>query len=286
VSTSRTLVGLAGVVIIGVLGLGTTAIVAAPAAHPAANGTTRIVSKPAANGDDNLRLISWSGRYWAVYPNGQRGPESVPMTNAARAVWVDGNGELHLQIVKIHGIWRSVELQSVDPVTYGRYRMINDTATANFADSVILGMFVYRPHATKYTNEIDIENSRFPHLLKAPNNAQFAIQPYYTEGNEYPYSVAPSYHPLLQQFTWLPAPIGGNNSSNRSVQFVTRVGSTPKAPLLARWSYHGYSVPVPQAAQGGPMYLYINLWLNKGQAPIGGTHSAVLRSLTFTPLGT
>jgi hypothetical protein len=33
------------------------------------------------------------------------------------------------------------------------------------------------------------------------------------------------------------------------------------------------------------MYLYLNLWLNKGQAPTGGTHSAVLRSLTYTPLG-
>jgi hypothetical protein len=261
-----------------VLGLGTTAIVAAPASQPAANGTTRVVSAPSADGDSNLRLIQWSGRYWAVYPNGQRGPENVPMTNAADAVYVDSHGRLHLQIMKIHGVWRSVELQSIDPVTYGTYRIINDTATANFADTVVLGMFVYRPHATKYTNEIDIENSRFPHYLHAPNNAQFAVQPYYAPGHTNPYAIGPAYKPLFQQFTWLP---GTPGDSNGTVNFETRVGSTPHSPLLARWSYHGYSVPTPQN-----MYLYINLWLNKGRAPVGGTHSAILRSLTFKPLGT
>jgi hypothetical protein len=54
--------------------------------------------------------------------------------------------------------------------------------------------------------------------------------------------------------------------------------------LLARWTYSGYSVP--NGAPSNGMYLFINLWLNKGQAPTGGTHSAVLRSLTFKPLGT
>jgi hypothetical protein len=271
------------VVILGVLGLGATAIVAAPASVPAANGTVRTVSKPSADGDGQLRLLYWSNRYWAIYPNGQRGPESVPMTNSPDAVYVDSEGRLHLNIMKIKGVWRSVELQSLDPVSYGRYRLINDTATANFADSTVFGMFVYRPHSTKYTNEIDIENSRFPKHLKAPNNAQFAVQPYYAPDHYSPYSVAPSYHPLFQQFTWYPGAPG--TPSHGTINFVTRVGSTPKAPLLASWTYSGYSVPDPQTSQGGPMYLYINLWLNKDQPPVGGTHSAVIKSLTYTPLG-
>jgi hypothetical protein len=281
-SSSRTLAGLVAVMIVGVLGLGTTAIVAAPGDQPASNGTVRYVSSASSDGDTNLRLLNWSGRTWVIYPNNQKGPENVPMTNSSRAAWVDGNGWLHLKIVKIHGKWRSVELQSLDAATYGRYRLINDTKTANFAPSVVFGMFVYRPHASKYTDEIDIENSRFPHLLKAPNNAQFAVQPYYAPNHEHPYAVDPSYVPLLQQFTWYPPSAGSGR-----IDFLTRVGSTSKAPLLARWTYNGYSTPVAGGGPSGktPMYLYLNLWLNKGQPPVGGTHTAVIRSLTFTPLG-
>jgi hypothetical protein len=279
-SSSRTLHGLAGLVIVGVMALGSTALIAAPADQPASNGTARLMTSPGDRGDTRARLLTWSGRVWLVYPNGSKGPQNVPMTNSTDAAWVDEKGWLHLKIVKIDGEWRSVQLQSLYPVTYGRYRLINDTATAKFADTVILGMFVYRPHSRKYTNEIDIENSRFPHYLKAPNNAQFAVQPYYAPDHEHPYSVRPSYKPLLQQFTWYP-PVNGSGT----VEFLTRVGNTPKAPLLARWTYNGYSVPLANDGSGNPMYLYLNLWLNKGRPPVGGTHSAVLRSLTFKPLG-
>ncbi len=198
----------------------------------------------------------------------------MKLTNSTQAIWIDGRGRLHLHIVKIDGVWRSVELRSLNTVSYGRYRLVNDTATGKFADQTVFGMFVYRPGTKTYTNEIDIENSRFPRYLKAPNNAQFAVQPYRAPHHAHPYHVKPSYKPLFQEFTWYP-PARGKGT----VKFQTRVGTTPHAPLLTRWAYHGASSPTDQN-----MYLYITLWLNHGKAPRHGTHSATLRSLTVSPI--
>jgi hypothetical protein len=236
-------------------------------------GASRLMGGPGVRGDSVIRLISWSGLPWLVYSNASNGPERVKLTNSTRALWIDSRGRLHLHIVKIDGVWRSVELRSLNTVSYGTYRLINDTATGKFADQTVFGMFLYRPGTKKYTNEIDIENSRFPHYLKAPNNAQFAVQPYNHRHHAHPYHVKPSYSPLFQQFTWYP-PYGGAGT----VKFQTRVGSTRHSPLLTRWTYHGASSPTDQN-----MYLYLDLWLNRGKAPKHGTHSATLRSLVVSP---
>ncbi|HVX69272.1 MAG TPA: hypothetical protein VHA79_06230 [Mycobacteriales bacterium] len=275
VTSPRALAAVAMVMIAGVLGLGTAATGAAPAQHAGAPTHAAVMAGPGRKGDNVLRLIPWSGRSWLVYSNSSKGPEGVKLTNSSRAIWVDSRGRLHLHIVKIDGVWRSVELRSVSTVSYGTYRLINDTATAKFADSTVFGMFVYKPGTKTYTNEIDIENSRFPRYLKAPNNAQFAVQPYNQANHAHPYHVKPSYVPLFQQFSWYP-PVHGSGT----VKFQTRVGSTPHSPLLTRWTYYGGSSPT-----ANNMYLYIDLWLNHGKAPKNGTHSAILRSLTVTPFG-
>ena len=277
-SSSRTLLGLAGLINAGVLTLGAIAIVAAPAASSTGNGTTAMSTAAPDRGSDDQRLIEWSGITWYVYPNcDDCGPSLTPTTNAKSAVYVDSRGYLHMQVTKIGGKWRGVELRALNRPTYGTYRWIVDTATADMDQWAVLSMFVYRPGARKQTSEIDIEDSRFPHLLKAPNNAQFVTQPYYVKGNLHPYSILPSYHPLLQQFTWYPgSPQGGPGS----VDFMTRVGSSLRAPLLDSWSYRGYSVPNSQNMQ-----LFVVLWMNQNKAPTTGAHSAVVRSLTIQPLG-
>ncbi|HVX69271.1 MAG TPA: hypothetical protein VHA79_06225 [Mycobacteriales bacterium] len=276
-SSSRTLFGLVGLVNIGVLLLGTTAIIAAPPAG-AGNGSTVTSAAPASGGSSGQRLIKWSGLTWYVYPNcGNCGPSHTPTTNSRDAVYVDGRGRLHLAVTKIGGKWSGVELRALNRPTYGTYRWIVDTATASMDQWAVLGLFVYRPGAKKFTSEIDIEDSRFPHLLRAPNNAQFVTQPYFVKGNLHPYSISPEEHPLTQQFTWYPGtPSGGPGS----VDFMTRVGDARNAPILDQWSYRGYSVPSsPQ------MQLFIVLWMNQNKAPTTGAHSAIIRSLTIRPLG-
>lgn len=277
-SSSRTLLGLMGLVILGVLCLGTTAIVAAPAAGSGSNGTAAMSPAAPTRGSADQRLINWSGITWYVYPNcGNCGPSLTPTTNAKQAVYVDRRGWLHLQVTKIGGVWRGVELRALNRPTYGTYRWVVDTATPTLDQWAVLGMFVYRPGAKKFTSEVDIEDSRFPHLLRAPNNAQFVTQPYFVKGNLHPYQILPSYHPLLQQFTWMPGVTYGGPGR---VDFETRVGSTPRAPLLEKWTYTGYSVPSPQNMQ-----LFLVLWMNQNKPPTTGAHAAVIRSLTIQPLG-
>jgi hypothetical protein len=278
-SSSRTLLGLAIAINLGVVALGTTALLAAPTAQPTGNGTAAIAPSAPPAGTAGQRLLKWAGLTWYVYPNcPDCGPSLTPTTNATRAVYVDRAGRLHMQITKIGGVWRGVELRALNRPTYGTYRWVVDTPTATLDPWTVLGMFVYRPGAKKFTSEVDIEDSRFPHLLPAPNNAQFVVQPYFTKGNLHPYEILPSYRPLLQQFTWTPgATFGGPGR----VDFETRVGPTLQTSgLLDKWSYTGYSVPTPQNMQ-----FFLVLWMNQNKPPTTGAHSAVIRSLTIQPLG-
>jgi hypothetical protein len=257
--------------IVGVIGLDATTLVAAPTRPTTAPPTVLDRHPIGPNGGSQLRVLRWSGHTWLVYPNDQAGPENVPLSNSTSAVHVDSRGRLHLAVVHERGTWRSVELESLDPVSYGTYSMVVDTATAKFDPYTVLGMFVYRPGSKKLTNEIDIEDSRFPHLLKPPDNAQFTVQPYYTQGNQHGYQLRASSQHIFQQFTWLPGTPG-----NGIARFQTRLGTTPHSPLIDKWAYQGYAVPAPLN-----MHLYLILWMNKNQPPLNGTHSAIIRSYSF-----
>jgi hypothetical protein len=134
-------------------------------------------------------------------------------------------------------------------------------------------MFVYRPGSQRLTNEIDVEDSRFAHLT-APNNAQFAVQPYYAPHHYHQYYIRASNAHLYQQFQWLPGAAGG------SVHFVSRAGATSHGAVISRWSYHGASTPTPSNE-----HLFIDLWLNSNEPPKNGTHSAIIRSFHFASRG-
>jgi hypothetical protein len=219
------------------------------------------------------RLLNWSGQSWQVFADLQSGPERVPLSNSQAAASVDSRGRLHLNITKTGGVWRSVELETSNALGYGTYTMKIDTATAKFDPWVVLGLFVFKPGGTPYRNEIDIEDSRFPNLLRAPNNAQFAVQPYYVRNHEHGYYLKPRYQHVFQQFTWLP----GKNGKG-IVRFVARAGSSARSPLIARWHYQGKATPKPDS-----MHVYLTLWTNHNKPPKHGTHAAVIRSFSFTP---
>jgi hypothetical protein len=262
--------------IAGVLALGVTAVATQPDTSRA-NGTAMISTLAPPKGTPGQRLINWSGITWLAYPNcNSCGPSHTPTTNATNAVWVDSRGWLHMQVTRIAGQWRGVELRALTDVPYGTYRMVVDSVTADMDPWAVLGMFVYRPGSALFTNEIDIEDSRFPHLLRAPDNAQFTVQPYSVRGNQHGYYISPTNHPLLQQFTWTPSFSGGNGT----VQFEARDGARPSSPLLDSWSFTGYNVPTSAGMQ-----LFLVLWMNKNRMPTTGTHSAVVRSLSIQPLG-
>lgn len=276
-SHSRGFTGFLALAIVGVIGLGAIAAATQPAAS-ATNGTAAVDPTPAPYGSTGQRLLNWSGITWMVYPNCPHcGPEQTPTTNAGKAVYVDSRGWLHLKVSKIGGVWRGVELRALSDVPYGTYRWVVNSRTADLDPWAVLGMFVYRPGTAPYTNEIDIEDSRFPHLLPAPDNAQFTVQPYKVAGDQHGYYISPDSHPLLQQFTWSPA---FGSETHGTVAFESRVGTTRRAPLLASFTYGGWAIPTSENMQ-----LFVVLWMNKNNPPTTGTHYAVIRNLSITPLG-
>ena len=275
-SQSGTFIAFLALAITGVFGLGLTAVATQQPASTD-NGTVALTAVDPPMGSPGQRLLNWSGITWLVYPNcATCGPSLTPTTNATKAVYVDKRGWLHLRVSHIDGKWRGVELRALTGVPYGTYSWVVNSATADMDPWAVLGMFVYLPGTAKFTNEIDIEDSRFPHLLRAPNNAQFTTRPYFAAGHQHSYYIDPTYHPIRQQFTWMPSFNGGNGT----VQFETRLGTRPTSPLLTSWSFTGYNVPTSQNMQ-----LFLVLWMNQNRTPTTGTHSAVIRNLTISPLG-
>lgn len=253
-----------------------TALEAAPQASSVAHGATLDAARSAASTATGgtgplLRIIKWSGYNWLVFPGNQPGPEHTKLNSSLDAVHVDTHGRLHLAITKVNGVWRGAELESLGPVNYGTYHWVVDTKTAKFARSTVLGMFVYRPGSKRLTNEIDVEDSKFSHLAE-PNNAQFAVQPYYAPHHYHQYYIKASHSHLYQAFRWLPG------SPHGVVHFVSRAGTTSHAPVISRWSYRGSSVPSPFNE-----HLFIDLWLNTNRPPTGGSHTAIIRSFHFSP---
>src|SRR5580704_15415988 len=104
----RMVVTAMAVAIIGVAGLGTTAVVTSQSAVAESNGTTLspipdVSSAPAHGVGPDQRIIQWSGYTWLVWPPGMAGPEpGNVMSSSSDAVHVDSKGRLHLAITKVH----------------------------------------------------------------------------------------------------------------------------------------------------------------------------------------
>jgi hypothetical protein len=262
-STRGTLAALT-VAIAGVLVLDATTIVAAPRVStpaPAANGSLPLIKS-------KLRLISWSHQTWLVFPNSAKGPDGPnTLSDSTKAVHVDAKGRLHLRITKVAGKWRGAQLESLTGVNYGTYRWVTSSPLGNLAKPIVLGMFIYRPSQVRYTNEIDLEDSRSLIGLGYPRDAQYVVQPYFKGNHIHRYAIRRKYRTVTQQFNWQPG----------KVSFVTRVGSAASGHKLSQFAYSGPDVP-----QTANEHVYINLHLHsKHPHPGPGSRSVVINSYSF-----
>jgi hypothetical protein len=255
------------IAVMGVLGLDATTIAAVPA-HASGPPISDVATDPL------VRLLNWSGQTWVVYPSTEPGPQGDTLTNSPQAVYVDDQGRLHLNLIQVNGKWRAVVMQSLNKVSYGTYQAVVDSPVARFSPETVFGFFVYKLHTKRYTNELDIEDAKFPHLLVPPQNSVFSVQPYYAPGNTLRYHVGASVRQLYQAFTWNPPSHGLG-----VVDFESRAGALPTSPLIVHWHYKGYSDPPNRN-----MYLYVTLWLNQNRPPGRGLHSVIVQSLQYFPL--
>jgi hypothetical protein len=261
----RGLIATLAVVILGVIALDATAIVAAPrddASHGATAGALT-PTRPA------FRLIMWSGQVWLVNPPNQNGPEGDPMSDSNAAVHVDAKGRLHLAVTSVHGVWRSVQLESLTPLHYGTYRFVTSSSIATLTKPLDFGMFIYRVGTAYLRNEIDLEDSSDLIAMHGAQDAQYVVQPYYKPHHILRYVIGPNVAKTQQQFIW----------TNRDVKFITRAGTAPDAPIVNQFHYHGRSAPTPVGE-----HVYINLFLHGGAKWVGSTtRTAVVDSFTYTP---
>ncbi|MDQ3442325.1 MAG: glycoside hydrolase family 16 protein [Chloroflexota bacterium] len=120
-----------------------------------------------------MRTLSFSGHDWVVKSsNGARvGPGGILVSDAGNAVWVDGEGALHLTIRRYQDAWHCAEVIAGPVLGFGRYRFRVERELA-FDRNVVGAMFLYLDDQ----HEIDIEVARLG-SVHDPTNAQFAVQP-------------------------------------------------------------------------------------------------------------
>jgi len=244
------------VAIAGVLALDTTTIVAAP------SDTAGVLN----HSESTIRLQPWSGETWLVFPNSANGPDGPGrLSDSTQAAHVDTHGRLHLQVTKVNGRWRGVQLEALNPLNYGTYRFVTASPVGSLATSLVLGMFVYKSSQVRYTNEIDLENSRSLIGLGYPRDAQYVVQPYTKANHVHRYAIRRKYKTVTQEFTWRPG----------RVSFVTHVGTSATGKRLSHFSYAGPDVPQP-----GNEHLYINLHFHGFNPPTDGRRTVILKSFS------
>lgn len=222
------------------------------------------------------RTVSFSDRTWRVKGTGYYGPGPNMFSNATDAVWVDGDGRLHLTIQKVGATWYSTEVALVEPLGYGDYVFTTRGRLDTFDVNTVFGLFVweygpcYDPAYLWWNpyNETDIEFSRWG--VAGGPNAQYVTQPWDWGGNRNQFSMSFAEGEVTSHaFRWLPNRIeyrswrGGTFDEATSVQ-------------VRAWTYTGPHIPRPDRPR-----VHLNLWYN-GTAPLVA-QEAVLDRFLFSP---
>jgi uncharacterized protein (TIGR03437 family) len=219
----------------------------------------------------NPRSFFFSGLEWAVKGNKVPvfpGP-TVPnfFSDNPSNAWVDSSGRLHLRVTRCGDTWCSAEVFTKDPVGYGSYRFVVESAITSLDSNAVLGLFTWSDDAEYNNREIDIEFSRWGNLSDA-RNAQYVVQPYSVPGNLYRFSVPPSAN-TAHSFTW----------QQGSVNFTSSFAGG--APSIAQWSY-GTPQAVPLT---GKTRLHINFYQMDSRPPQNRLEQEVVVSrVEYVPL--
>jgi hypothetical protein len=133
--------------------------------------------------------LKFSGYDWGVrmIPSDKGGTNNLYDPENA---WTDPSGALHMQIKKKLGSWSCAEIFLDRSLGYGMYSVtVRDTS--HLEPAAAFSMFTFDESASEqHFREMDVEvHGRGDAANK--NNAQYAIQPFYSPGNLFPFA-APS----------------------------------------------------------------------------------------------
>jgi hypothetical protein len=127
--------------------------------------------------------------------------------------WTDANGALHMQIKKKSRNWSCAEIFLNRSLGYGTYSVtVRDTS--RLEPAAAFSMFTFDESASEqHFHEMDVEVHGRSHDANK-NNAQYAIQPFYSPGNLFPFA-APS-GTLTHVLRWEPGHVTFKTFRGRS----------------------------------------------------------------------
>lgn len=217
------------------------------------------------------RTITFAGRAWRVKACAQPlGPGPNRFSDRPEDVWVDAQGRLHLRLSQQNGVWRSAEVISTEPFSYGTYTFTLASRVDQLDPNAVLGLFTWEDATPQHNyREMDIEFSRWG--VPSDSNAQFVVQPWNRAGNRHRFNIALLGDRSTHAFSWRGDAIAFGSYQD---------GDAAPANLIETWTYTGPDVP--PAGNGN---VRINLWLLNGWAPTDGQpEEVIIESFTFTPL--
>ena len=209
------------------------------------------------------QTITWQNHTWDVKSatGAGPGPNNWNLANA----FVDTNGFLHLLITADTNSpngFDCAEVSTSDNLGFGTYQWQTEARIDALDPWVVLGLFPYGPPALgpDGSNEIDIEYSRWGNpagtvggFTVYPNSGATIISHKFYFGLHGTFTTS--------RFKW----------DNKGIQFWLMGGFQPIEKtnnVMATWSYTptNHPVNIPKNA----MPLHMNLWLDKGHAPLDG----------------
>jgi hypothetical protein len=204
-----------------------------------------------------VRTVHWSGSDWHVRPRSERtAPGPNAWSDSTRSVAVDGD-RLRLAIVREAAGWRCAEVHLERPLGYGTYEWIVETDLTRLDPQAVLGLFTYDWHGGRASSEIDIEFARWG----TPSDhdlVELSVQPAGPGQNaRMPLMTPPPYR---CRFTWAPGRVDFSVGDACTYTSTTDVF----APSASAWPF-------------------VNLWLNRGNAP-SAPQAVELSRFSFAPL--
>ena len=224
------------------------------------------------------RTLEFAGRTWRVKGPGTYGPGSNFFSNATSAVWVDGEGQLHLTLKNLGWTWAATEVVTDEALGYGDYILTTVGPLQQLDIQAVLGMFLweYGPcWDNSYLwwnpyNEIDIEYGRWG--AQGNEIAQFVAQPYDFPGNLDRFDASFGADEVVSHaMRWLP---------DRVEYRVWRGGPLEESTtaVVHAWTYDGVHIPRPEQPR-----MHLNLWKLDGTP--ASNQDVVFRDFVFIPRG-
>jgi hypothetical protein len=156
--------------------------------------------------------------------------------------WTDAAGAMHLRIKKRDEKWSCAEVVLTRSLGYGTYNVVVRDTT-RLEPAAVLSMNTFDDWGgDQHYREMDIEMGRWGEA-STPNNAQFAIQPFYVPGNVAPF-IAPA-GTLATSLRW--------ESGKATFRTVRGSSARSGAPLV---SEHVFTSGVPAAATEAFQFLF------------------------------